>query len=59
MDSVDSLRTQVAQLEAELEDKQNDLYTAAELGKKLLDANQELQNQLEQNAKEYTEKIEV
>lgn len=59
MDSCDSLRMQVTQLETELEDKQNDLYTAAELGKKLLSANQELQSQLEETAREYTERIEV
>ena len=56
---VESLRSRVAQLESELKEKEKDVYTAAELGKKLLESNQELQSQLEDNTKEYSERIEV
>ena len=56
---VESLRSRVAQLESELREKEKDVYTAAELGKKLLESNQELQSQLEDNTKEYSERIEV
>lgn len=54
-----SLRSRVAQLESELTEKEKDVFTAAELGKKLLESNQELQNQLEENTKEYSQRIEV
>ena len=57
--AVESLRSRVAQLEAELTEKEKDVYTAAELGKKLLESNQELQSQLDENTKEYSERIEV
>ena len=56
---MESLRSRVAQLESELREKEKDVYTAAELGKKLLESNQELQSQLEDNTKEYSERIEV
>jgi hypothetical protein len=56
---VESLRSRVGQLECELREKEKDVYTAAELGKKLLESNQELQSQLEENTKEYSERIEV
>ena len=55
----ESLRSLVAQLESELKEKEKDVHTAAELGKKLLDSNQELQNQLDENFKSYSERIEV
>lgn len=54
-----SLRSLVAQLESELKEKDKDIHTAAEFGKKLLESNQELQNQLDENAKSYSERIEV
>ena len=54
-----NLRSRVAQLESELTEKEKDVFTAAELGKKLLDSNQELQSQLEENTKEYSQRIEV
>ena len=56
---MESLRSHVAQLETELREKEKDVYTAAELGKKLLESNQELQSQLDENTKEYAERIEV
>lgn len=56
---VESLRSLVAQLESELRDKKKDVHTAAELGKKLLESNQELESQLEENTKEYSQRIEV
>ena len=56
---VESLRSHVAQLEAELREKEKDVYTAAELGKKLLESNQELQSQMDESSKEYAERIEV
>ena len=56
---VESLRSHVAQLESELREKEKDVYTAAELGKKLLESNQDLQSQLDENTKEYAERIEV
>ena len=56
---VESLRMQMAQLEAELKEKERDVHTAAELGKKLLESNQELQSQLDEEAKGYSERIEV
>lgn len=55
----ESLRSQVAELEAQLEEKENVAYKAAELGKKLLESNQELQNQLDETTKSYSERIEV
>ena len=54
-----ALERRVSQLQSELEEKDKDLITAAEFGKKLLDGNQELQNRLEEISKEYTVKIEV
>ena len=56
---VQNLRMQIAELEAELKEKERDVHTAAELGKKLLESNQELQSQLEEEAKGYSERIEV
>ena len=56
---VESLRSHLSQLESELREKEKDVFTAAELGKKLLESNQELQNQLEENTKEYSQRIEV
>ena len=55
----ESLRSRIALLESELREKEKDVYTAAELGKKLLESNQELQSQLDENTKEYSERIEV
>ena len=59
IESMESLRSRVAQLESELTEREKDVYTAAELGKKLLESNQELQSQLDENTKEYSERIEV
>ena len=56
---VENLRFRVSQLESELKEKEKDVHTAAELGKKLLESNQELQSQLDENIKEYSERIEV
>ena len=56
---MESLRSRVAQLVSELKEKEKDVHTAAELGKKLLESNQELQSQLDENIKEYSERIEV
>lgn len=56
---VESLRSHLSQLESELREKEKDVFTAAELGKKLLESNQELQSQLEENTKEYSQRIEV
>ena len=55
----ESLRSRISLLESELREKEKDVYTAAELGKKLLESNQELQSQLDENTKEYSERIEV
>ncbi len=53
------LQRRVSQLEMELQEKDQDLVTAAQLGNKLLGSNQELQNRLEELTKEYSDKIEV
>ncbi len=53
------LQRRVSELETELQEKDQDLFTAAQLGNKLLDSNQELETRLEELAKEYSEKIEV
>ena len=55
----EGLRSLVAQLETELKEREKDAHTAAELGKKLLESNQELQTQLDENFKTYSERIEV
>lgn len=44
---------------AQLAQKEKDLILAAELGKALLDSNQELQSRYDQIVDEYTHKIEV
>lgn len=53
------LQRRVSQLETELEEREQDLVTAAQLGNKLLDSNHELETRLEELTKEYSEKIEV
>lgn len=44
---------------AQLAQKERDLILAAELGKALLDSNQELQSRYDQMVEEYTHKFEV
>ena len=55
----ENLRCRISDLQFLLEEKEKDVHTAAELGKKLLESNQELHKQLDENTREYSERIEV
>lgn len=59
MDSIESLRLKVSQLEEDLEDTQENLYKAAECGNTLLGTNQLLNDKLEAREKEYAARLEV
>ena len=46
-------------LEEELREREQDVVTAAELGKKLLEENQKLNGKIEELSNEYSERIEA
>lgn len=53
------LEVEVKRLQNELEKSRNEATTAAELGMSLLQANEELRDQMERDSKAYAEQIEV
>ncbi|XP_022098867.1 protein Spindly-like [Acanthaster planci] len=53
-----SLEKQVQQLKAQLDQKGGDLMLAAEIGKKLLEQNQDLEDRLEQLAQDHIKRVE-
>ena len=53
------LETELQELKVALQDKEDLLMKTAEFGKTLLDANQELERQIEEMAMAHSEKIEV
>ena len=53
------LEREANQLKMELDHKNNDLVLAAEIGKKLLEQNQDLEDRLEQLAYDHTKRLEV
>ena len=59
LERVSSLESELQETRTLLQEKERDLITAAEFGKRLLDTNQELHTRLEELGKEYAEKIEV
>ncbi|CAH1967937.1 unnamed protein product [Acanthoscelides obtectus] len=56
---VDASQVAPQDLWAQLQQKENDLVLAAELGKALLEKNDELKKQQEQIVEEYSKKLEV
>ena len=59
LERVSTLESELQETRTLLQEKERDLITAAEFGKRLLDTNQELHTRLEELGKEYAEKIEV
>ncbi len=51
--------SEVKQLQQELEESRQECAYAAEMGIKLLEANEEMQKQLEKDSKVYEEQLEV
>ena len=59
LERLSSLESELQETRTLLQEKERDLITAAEFGKRLLDTNQELHTRLEELGREYAEKIEV
>ena len=57
--ALSQLESELQETRTLLQEKERDLITAAEFGKRLLDTNQELHTRLEELGREYAEKIEV
>lgn len=58
-DKVTELQLEVEQLQQQLQEKDNDVQSAVEVGKFLLEENSKLKDKVESTVKECTEKIEV